>query len=254
MNKVRISVLIVNLNNLSYTMSCINDLLIQDIEFNLKIVNQNSSEFGTQEYLDNLFNEHVNGELNSNIHVLTIINSGYNKPLNHIWNDFVEESDTDFICLLNNDVRIPPNFLSSAIQVLDKEPIVGFVNHVTNNKKYKHWSNQLDYKIIQKPYRQGWDPILRKECYNKIPLNLKLYYGDDYIYSKLYFSGYKGAYVLNSPMIHFCSVTTLEKGGINTGNEDKIVYESINNVYHHLSFEEDLSKLKPEYYRFNNYN
>lgn len=247
MNNMRISVLVVNLNTLEHTKQCINDLLIQDIKFNLTIINQNSEEVGTEEYLDNLFKNHVEGKLNSNLYLLTVRNSGYNKPLNKIWNDFVEECDTEFICLLNNDVRISPNFLSSSVQVFDNEPIVGSVNHVTNNKEYQHWSDELKYEIIQQPYRQGWDPIFRRECYSDIPKDLIFYFGDDYIYSKLYQSGFKGAYVLNSPMIHLCSATTPEKGRFNTDNSDQSLYLSMTDVYQHLSFDEKFSKLTPEF-------
>jgi hypothetical protein len=252
MENIRMSVLIVNLNTLDYTKQCVNDLLHQDVPFNLTIINQNSNEVGTEEYLDELFKKHIKGTLKSKLHVLTLRNSGYNKPLNKIWNDFVTENETEFICLLNNDVRIAPNFLSSAIQVLDNEPIVGFVNHVTNNKEYQHWYDNLEYEIIQQPYRQGWDPIFRRECYNHIPENLILYFGDDYIYSKLYYSGYKGAYVLNSPMVHLCSATTPDKGRFDTGDSDRSLYMSMTDVYHHLSFNEKFSKLTPEFYEILN--
>ena len=121
----RISVLVVNLNNLGFTKDCINDLLMQDCEFNLTVVDQNSTEEGTKEYFS---------KLPSNIN---FIQSGNNTPLNWLWNWFVAKSETPYVCLLNNDVRISPNFLSSAIEVLEKEPNVGFVNHVTNNKEYQ---------------------------------------------------------------------------------------------------------------------
>jgi GT2 family glycosyltransferase len=41
---VEISVLVVNLNNLSYTKQCIEDLLNQDVKFNLTLIDQNSTE------------------------------------------------------------------------------------------------------------------------------------------------------------------------------------------------------------------
>ena len=62
---------------------------------------------------DDFFTKHSNGEFYGKIDYLDILNTGFNKPLNHLWNDYVKESSTEFICLLNNDVRIPPNFLSS---------------------------------------------------------------------------------------------------------------------------------------------
>ena len=49
---VKISILLVNLNNLEYTKECLNDLLNQDIVFNLRLIDQNSSEFGTKEFFD----------------------------------------------------------------------------------------------------------------------------------------------------------------------------------------------------------
>jgi len=196
-----ISVLVVNLNNLEFTKDCVNDLMSQDCDFNLTIIDQNSSEEGTKEYFESLPEN------------IEFIKNERNVPLNHLWNWFVIKSDTPYICLLNNDVRIAPNFLSSAIQVFQTEPTVGFVNHVSNNKDYQEWSNELEYKLIETPYRQGWDPIFRKECYNQIPNELSFFYGDDYVYSKLYSSDMKGAYILNSPMIHFERSTTVEKGG-----------------------------------------
>lgn len=235
----QISVLVVNLNNLNYTKDCINDLLLQDCEFNLTIVDQNSSEEGTREYLSTL---------PSNIE---FIQNEENKPLNHLWNWFVEKSNTPYICLLNNDVRIAPNFLSSTIKVFEKESNVGFVNHVSNNKDYQEWSSNLRYKIIEEPYRQGWDPIFRKDCYSQIPNELSFFYGDDYIYSKLYSSGMKGAYVLNSPMIHFERSTTVEKGGQRDASPDGDFFYYLDIEYKNLSFVEELSKWKPEFNKIN---
>lgn len=230
-----ISVLVVNLNNLQFTKDCISDLMIQDCDFSLTIVDQNSSEEGTIEYLDSLPNK------------IRVIRNNHNANLNSIWNWFVNDSDTPYICLLNNDVRLSPNFLSSGIKVLEKEPTVGFVNHVTNNKNYQEFSDNLVYKVIETPYRQGWDPIFRKECYNAIPDGLSFFYGDDYIYSKLYSSGMKGAYVLNSPMIHFERSTTVEKGGQRDASPDGLFFSHLNLEFKNMSFVEELSKWKPEF-------
>jgi GT2 family glycosyltransferase/ubiquinone/menaquinone biosynthesis C-methylase UbiE len=234
-----ISVLVVNLNNLEYTKNCISDLLCQDSEFKLTVLDQNSSEDGSGEYFLSLPSH------------IEFIQNYRNQPLNHIWNWFVERSDTPYICLLNNDVRISPNFLSSALEVFEKEPNVGFVNHVTNNNNYRTRWDKLEYRIIDFPYRQGWDPIFRKECYSPIPEDLLFFYGDDYIYSKLYSSGMKGAYVLNSPMIHFERSTTTEKGGQRDASIDNSFFYALELEYKDLSFVEELSKWKPEFMEFN---
>jgi hypothetical protein len=244
---VEFSILLVNLNNLEFTKNCLSDLLTQDIPFNLKIIDQKSTENGTLFFFEEFYNSYINGLFSKKINHLEIIKNNYNKPLNHIWNEFVDESLTEYICLLNNDVRLSPNFLSSSLKVLQKEPSVGFVNHVTNNLTYSAWSNSLEYMIMETPYRQGWDPIFRKSSYNQIPENLNFFYGDDFIYSKLYESGYKGAYILNSPMIHFERSTTIEKGGQRDCSDDGSVFHSLNLEHKNLTFNEDLCRWKPEF-------
>ena len=97
---VKISVLVVNLNNLLYTKQCIEDLLNQDVEFNLRLVDQNSTEEGTNDFFNNFFLQYNNGEFNDKINFLEIIHTGYNCPLNHLWNEFVNATSTDFLCLL----------------------------------------------------------------------------------------------------------------------------------------------------------
>ena len=243
----RISVLIVNLNNLEFTKECVLDLLNQDIIFNLRIVDQNSSEGGTKEYLDNLFKNHLAGEFFGTLNYLEIINTGFNKPLNLLWNEFVDSLQTPFGCILNNDVRISPNFLSSSLQVLKCEERVGFVSHVTNNREYQTWSEKLNYLIMESPYRQGWDFTFRKEDYHRIPDQLQFFYGDDYIFSKLYSKGKKGAYLFNSPMLHFERSTTIEKGGIRDCSPDGEYFHSLDLEHKNLSFNETLSKWKPEF-------
>jgi hypothetical protein len=238
-----ISVLVVNLNNLDYTKKCFHDLLNQDEEFNLRLIDQNSTENGTSEFLEYVENLETGGRIE-----IEVIKNTINVPLNHLWNRFVEETKTPFICFLNNDVSISPNFISSAIEVFNDSPDISFVNHVTNNKEYKKWSKKLKYKIIDHPYRQGWDPIFRRENYFKIPEEIKFFYGDDYIYSKTYSSGFKGAYILSSPMIHFERSTTAEKGGQRDCSEDGIFFNSLDLEYKNLTFIENFSKWKPEFF------
>lgn len=245
--KVKISILIVNLNNLEYTKNVINDLLLQDTPFNLYLYDQNSSEEGTKEYMNSLFESHMKNEFIGKIHVMSIYNTGYNRPLNHIWNDFVKSIDTEFVCLLNNDIRLSPNFISSSLEVFDKVPNLGVVSHTTNSKDYQSWSEKLEYSIQHSPYRQGWDLIFKTKLYSNIPEELTFFYGDDYIFSKLYENGYIGAYILNSPIIHYEAKTTTEKNGIRDASKDGEVFTTLNVKYKNLKFNETFSKWKPEF-------
>jgi hypothetical protein len=225
---------------------------MQDIPFNLRLIDQNSTEPGTSEFFREFLTRHIeHGDFLGKISYLEFFNTGFNRPLNHLWNDFVAESSTPFCCILNNDVRVLPNFLSSALEVLKREPSVGFVNHTTNSKEFSAASEDLVYEIIDKPYRQGWDFIFRKECFVEIPEQLTFFYGDDYIYSKLYSSGKKAAYVLNSPMLHFERSTTEEKNGVRDLSGDREFYLSLGLEFRDLSFHPVYSKWKPEFQIFN---
>ena len=75
---MKLSVLVVNINNLEYTKNCILDLENQDSQdFDLTVVDQGSTELGTEEFL--LYLESKN---------IKVIRNGHNKPLNWIWNEF----------------------------------------------------------------------------------------------------------------------------------------------------------------------
>jgi len=230
-----VSILIINLNNLEYTKSVIEDLEKQDSGYSLTIVDQNSSEPGTIEYLS---------KLPAHIEVFRNLT---NIPISRVWNWFAERADTEFICFLNNDVKIAPNFLSSALEVFKREPMVGVVNHTTNHIDYNEWSYELSYTIIDSPYRQGWDPIFRKSAYTKVPESLGFFFVDDWLFSKLYSNGLKGAYVLNSPMIHFEKGTSIEKGGVRDAGLDLNEFNKLDLAYRDLFFIHEYSRFKPDF-------
>jgi GT2 family glycosyltransferase len=73
-----VSILIINLNNLEYTKSVIEDLEKQDSGYSLTIVDQNSSEPGTIEYLS---------KLPAHIEVFRNLT---NIPISRVWNWFAK--------------------------------------------------------------------------------------------------------------------------------------------------------------------
>ena len=120
---VEIAVLVVNINNLAYTSNVINDLLVQDCEFKLTVVDQGSTEINTREYLDFLC------ELDR----INVIRNKTNVNLNTLWNKFYCETEEPYLCFLNNDVRVPRNFLKDTLDIFGKEKDVGATIHATNH-------------------------------------------------------------------------------------------------------------------------
>jgi len=188
----KLHILMVNLNNLFLTKNSVSDLMKQnDGDFDLTLVDNASSEEGTDAYLDNLA---ANG--------VTVIRHKTRVMLNAIWNTFYEATQNPYLCLLNNDVRIPCNFVSDTIAVLDKEQDVGVAVHATNNEQFMDIT-ELKYEVMSGSIRQGWDMTWRRTAYTKIPDCLGVYFGDDFLYAKLYEKGWKAAMIFSSPLIHF---------------------------------------------------
>lgn len=237
MNKIR--VLVVNINNLNYTKNCINDLLNQtNNDFNITLIDQGSIEEGTSDYLDSLSD-------NDNI---TIIRNGYNVSLNKLWNDFAIENNEEYLCYLNNDVRLTNNFIQDTIDIFEKEDKTGIVIHSTNSFKYNHKIDELDYVIYDKKIKQGWDFTIRRNIYEKIPSDLKFYFGDDWLFHNCYEKGYNVAICLSSPIIHYAEKSA-KYSPINFKDEE-VFFNKIG-LTRYLPHYNDYNEILPTFKNFN---
>lgn len=179
---------IININNLQYTKNLIDDLSKQTVKFDLTLVDQGSNEKGTNKYLDSLN--------------INIIKNSKNININKLWNNFYHKSNQECLCFLNNDIKIPYNFIEDTIQIFEKEKQVGCVVHSTNHPNYNK-TTPLNYVIPKKQFVQGWDFTIRKKAYKLIPEQLHTFGGDDWLFSNLYKNNWKIAVALSSPIIHY---------------------------------------------------
>jgi hypothetical protein len=189
-----VGIIIVNLNQLKLTKNCIDDLKKQiNQNFKIYLFDQNSSEIGTAEYLDECIKDNI-----------LVYKNTENVPLNYIWNNFKNICDYEYLCFLNNDVELSNTFIDDTIKILNNESTVGSVIHVTNNPYYLQSKNTLEYKIFNEmPLYQGWDFTLRRSIIPEIPRALQIFGGDDYIFAKINTMGYKIAIAYSSPIIHY---------------------------------------------------
>lgn len=196
-----IDVIVINLNCLEHTKNLVHDLFRQSYKnFTLTLLDQNSVERGTVEYLDSL---RRNG-------VMDVIVQRHNRniPLNSLWNSHVSLSVKPYVCLLNNDIRIPPNFLQDVVDIFEQERNVGAIMHPTNHPSYEKMLPELEYTTLEVgKYRQGWDICIRKEAWTDIPDSLTIYCGDDFVFEHLYDNGYDYAVAISSPIIHYLGQT-----------------------------------------------
>jgi hypothetical protein len=188
--------LIVTHEEYTFMENLIDDLLKQDVNFNLTIVDNNSSDKRLHALYDKL----------NTYSWITIIKNNFNKPLNHVWNWFHENTSERFLCYLNNDVRVPRNFISDSERLFAEQPNVAITIHATNHPSYLANIN-FKYELLDSGW-QGWDFTIRRECYPTIPLQFKWYSGDGYIYSDLIFKQKRLIGVLlSSPILHYQGTT-----------------------------------------------
>lgn len=188
-----LSILIVNRDCLSFTKNCIQDLKNQNTDnFDIHVVDNNSQEIGTRSFLMSLMADGIQVTMNDQ-----------NRPLCHLWNEHAQKSKNELFCLLNNDVRLPRNFVSDTIEIFKKEPKVGCVIHATNHPAYQRAKNKLEYTVLNQKTRQGWDFSFRKQSYTQIPSQLHFFCGDDFLYENLYQNNWAVAVSTSSPIVHF---------------------------------------------------
>lgn len=234
---MKLRVLVLNLNNLDFTKQCIRGLLTQNTkDFNITIVDQGSTEFGTLDYLNELPDD------------IEVILNPRNEPVNKMWNLFKETHNEELLCFLNNDVLITDNFISDTIKVFEKEKKVGIVAHSTNHPDYYTIEPELRYVIVPKFVNmQGWDFTIRRNAFTEIPSELKIYCGDDFLYHHAYEKGWDLAYVLSSPMIHYEGQS--KKFMVTSGVEDIHKFISLG-FKHYLKINSTYSNIKPTFSKF----
>lgn len=230
-------VLVVNINNLKFTQDCIDDLLKQTCSFDLTIVDQNSNEQGTVEWYNYIKNNWSRPDCK-----LNIIKNNDNIDLNQVWNTFYKTTQNKYLCFLNNDVRITDNFVSDSEKIFEIETAVGCVVHATNHPNYTS-KTQLQYKLIKGGVKQGWDFTIKRDAYNIIPNELKVYCGDDYLFELLYNNGFIIAFALSSPIIHYQGKSRKD---LKEPPSDVARYCALG-FQHNLRHCPDYSKIKPTF-------
>lgn len=249
MNKT--GVVVINLNTLEYTRKCIEDLLKQNVSFDLTLVDQASQEAGIREFF-----ESVRSSWN-NRGKLTIKYNTINEPLNEVWNKFAKESDNEYLCYLNSDVRIPANFIKDSESVFATEPNASITVHSSN---HPHWlanaTYELHYNIPEnQKIKQGWDFTIRRCDWKMIPNIFQIFYGDDYIFYHTLLENKKIVYILSSPIIHFQGMSqrshesgfkVISKPRQDNFQDDTKAWNSTGWPHNHHSIPE-FTRIKPTY-------
>jgi GT2 family glycosyltransferase len=141
-----------------------------------------------------------------------------NVYVNPAWNEIFDACRTKYVTLLNNDcLPLRANYFDSVIKNMEHNNLSMTscktldIKAVTRPRIcffwiWDKWLSLFNLKPVMEARRQGWLMTINlqhyKQCDYKIPQDLKVWYGDDWIADQLYKHGYKIATYRNALAIH----------------------------------------------------
>ena len=137
-------------------------------------------------------------------------NSGIS--LTKAWNELIERSDYEYICLLNNDTKVTLSWLERLVDVLDKDSTIICVGPSTNNchsiqrtiaTEEEAILHKNEIEIMKDPL-SGFCILFRRNFWSKIKFDERFpFYGQESLFQwKVQQLGYKLAWRKDSFVYH----------------------------------------------------
>lgn len=160
---------------------------------------------------------------------LNVYSSGTNLYVNPSWNYGVELAKNDKIAILNDDIVIADNLFNSLEQVpLEGNGIVGLAQTYIIQQQDPRRFIASEFSIGESRYRNwgyGVFMIMHKQSYVKIPDDLMIWCGDDYLYDQNILAGRKN-YTMLLPVITKMSSTSDDPIFDDIKNNDLHLYKT----------------------------
>lgn len=189
-----------------------------------------------------------------------IIFNGENLYVNPSWNLGVKLATTEYVALINDDIKIPNNFCSKILEkVNDNMGIIGMnsdnvintrnkAGEIVVNSEKVPLGNSQDIELIpifQRPDCYGVFMLFKKSNYVEIPEDVKIYFGDDWIIREAAKQGKTNVTIYGQNIYHLGS---LSSGSFNNWYRKEITtYKKQCNKQ--LTF---IQKLHEKYYKYKN--
>jgi hypothetical protein len=162
-------------------------------------------------------------------HKLIIVSKGRNLYVNPSWNLGVSLSSQDYIAILNDDIIISDKLFTGVCQVdFEKIGILGachpMIEEVNNPTKFSVASFEVMMARIR-PWGFGIFMAMKKSDYVKIPEDMLIWCGDDYLFHNIAKSGKMNA-LMGSTIKTKMSATSDDKAFDDIKNRDVELYNS----------------------------
>lgn len=161
-----------------------------------------------------------------------------NEGVNAAWNYGISIAKTPYISILNNDLLLNKYFFQMVIISMASDSSIGIVVPLTTkNKDYIKRTRDEVPRLEPLVKREGWAFTIRKEITDKIdpiPLDLKIYYGDDYLFYHSNALNYKPMKMMNNFVFHYGQKTikVLIPNQNEYLNSEKIFWRKVPGINH----------------------
>ena len=163
-----------------------------------------------------------------------------NIGVNAAWNIGIQLAKGNFLSILNNDIILPKFFFKYIKELMIKHKEVGIcVPNTVEDKTTVITTESYPYiKTFPLARREGWAYTIRtsvaRECY-PIPTNLKLFFGDDYLFGKTRELGYTVVKMVTNPIYHYGSITLSATLGdsktLQSLKDERKIWEGMKNAH-----------------------
>lgn len=160
-----------------------------------------------------------------------------NIGVNASWNLGIKHSEAEIVAILNNDLILPPFFLTLVLSAFLSEKNLGIVIPAQSNKgSAVRGVKQPSYlRLVPSQRREGWAFSIRRDLAQRIgpiPLELFMFFGDDWFFGGARRLGYGVFRLIDVPVFHHIGVSAQVRSGgdlkINTlYNKEKRVWHKL---------------------------
>jgi len=189
--------------------------------FEYSIFEMQKSKFVGEIIIINNSKLDIMDKLNISNKKLFIINEYENIGVNPAWNEGVSVARFDKYLLFNDDVLCNKNIYESCELVLKQRKDVGLVtvNTISAEINTYHEIENIRSDVVSLDIpnfgRVGWFMCGRISQWIDIPVELKIYYGDDFIYEQIRRQNLLNVILTENTIGHHGSVTTDLLGTVN---------------------------------------
>lgn len=172
-----------------------------------------------------------------------VIEEGKNIYVNPAWNLGLEKVTSDNYMILNDDIAVHKYIFDKLDNIMNTMNDVGLCTvRTTENMTLKDYEekmneicennppNEFNSKMLNPQNIQGWLMVGRKKDWTPIPKELRIWYGDNLIYSRCKKSG-KRILNLSSCFVNHITSSTVSKSPSEVRKKINAIIKKENNIF-----------------------